>query len=356
MKEKIKISLEQYLNGKDILIEIRKPKKLLKKAKLIKDDFLNYNFTIVSKPDLEVNYRHVGKLNIDEKYQEYISKFVDAILSNFKEKDLTIFYNNINSLKVESYEKSNVENKKDSSKVSASYAIGINKCYIYSSDFKFSLPHELFHMASSLFDAKKMIVYSGFFQYNGVMIGDGLNEGYTELLAQRYITKEDENLSYSYFYLTLFASHLEKIVGKEKMESLYLNADLRGLVEELKQYTNEDNIFKFIACLDYFYRYSEDLRKSKKDKAKILYCLKFIYKFLLACGIQKSVKESLENEIDPNMLNQKINEFIPSFEEVYLYKEQYLVSNTFEDDAIVNKILSKYGIRSEFCQTEEKRI
>ena len=52
--------------------------------------------------------------------------------------------------------------------------------------------HELFHMASSYLDKENKILYGGFYQSSkGLNIGRGLDEGYTELLANRYSNASD---------------------------------------------------------------------------------------------------------------------------------------------------------------------
>ena len=85
-------------------------------------------------------------------------------------------------------------------------------------------------MASTIF--QDGIIYSGLSEQN---IGIGLNEGYTELLAKRYFDKSNNN---GYIFETQIAKLLELIIGQEKMESYYFNANLYGLIEELRKYNN----------------------------------------------------------------------------------------------------------------------
>ena len=54
----------------------------------------------------------------------------------------------------------------------------------------------------------------------------GLNEGYTELLAERIFSNESAGGIYE-FYKEV-TRLLEQIIGQEKMTSLYFTNDLRG--------------------------------------------------------------------------------------------------------------------------------
>ena len=97
------------------------------------------------------------------------------------------------------------------------------------------------------------------------MIGLGLNEGYTELIANRYFSNQRTSRllknNYDYKYdlneeyplQVLIASKLEEIVGKTKMESLYLTANLHGLIKELEQYTSREQIDKFLSNMDFLH-------------------------------------------------------------------------------------------------------
>ena len=230
------------------------------------------------------------------KYKESILKYAEFMTKNFSPKDLINFYNNINSLEVYSN--------------SLMRKIGIYRCdinIIYINDNIASnnaIFHELFHMSSSVF--KENVIYSGFSQSKidmGNKIGVGLNEGYTDLLTQRYFGKHNGKYRNPYAYEVEIARLVEEIVGKEKMESLYLNANLEGLIDELKKYMSEDEIMKFIYKMDFVTKYSGEKKIGLSRKKMINNSMQDISKFLIICYSKKTVQE-------PNISNEEfINKF-----------------------------------------------
>ena len=118
----------------------------------------------------------------------------------------------------------------------------------------FFLYHELFHIASTYFSEDQTLLFSGFsfFDYNStemVRFGRGINEGFTQKLANEYLP----NTKYKYFYIDEqeIVYKLEEIVGLKKLKTLYFNADLLGLINELKKYEKKDIIIEFIKDVDY---------------------------------------------------------------------------------------------------------
>jgi len=73
-----------------------------------------------------------------------------------------------------------------------------------------------------------------------------INEGYTELINERYFIYTN-----CYSINKLFAHLLEIIIGKENMEKMYFNSDIIGLINELMIYDNRlEEIIKFIKNTD----------------------------------------------------------------------------------------------------------
>ena len=79
--------------------------------------------------------------------------------------------------------------------------------------------------------------------------GCGLNEGYTELLNKRYFSKCKKDRG-AYPEQQFIALGIEEIVGRERMESLYFDADLEGLVKELSQYASVEEIHELLRVID----------------------------------------------------------------------------------------------------------
>ena len=92
---------------------------------------------------------------------------------------------------------------------------------------------------------------------NIIYFGDGINEGYTEILTHRYFGK-NHKLPKAYLLEVRIVEALEKIVGETKLMSCYFKANLKGLVDELEQYTSREEVYKFINYTDVLMYYSRD--------------------------------------------------------------------------------------------------
>lgn len=135
------------------------------------------------------------------------------------------------------------------------YGIGVagvyipkeNKILITSKD---SLGHEFLHFASSIYDSKRDITLSGFFHSRkNSWIGNGINEGYTELLASRIYQKGDIR---GYDNLVRIVQMIEMFFqNPQDMAHLYFSCNLPGLVDYLGQYIPTKEVLELIADLDY---------------------------------------------------------------------------------------------------------
>jgi len=220
---------------------------------------------------------------LKKQYYRDILKFIDVIKRNFKESDLKNFYHNINGLVI-----INSEDVKNS--YEGEYNPRENQMEIYEYS-PMAIFHELFHMASSIKHGD--VYFTGFKQYkSGDVIGKGLNEGYTQLLTERYFDVEEGK---SYPYQVDIMRHIETIVGREKMESLYLNADLLGLTRELNRYMSNEEIMRFIADMDFLQTNLTDKKKTHKENQLIKTCFKRINRFLIICYARKVRENTIEN-------------------------------------------------------------
>lgn len=119
---------------------------------------------------------------------------------------------------------------------------------------KLYLFHELLHMITTISLKKRL--YVGFFQYNrtnNTYIGDGLNEGYTELLTFRYF-KDFYNSKYHdnelYAVSKVLVQYIEEILGQFFFEECYFTSDLKTVVDTLDLYIDNKKTIKFIESLD----------------------------------------------------------------------------------------------------------
>ena len=216
-----------------------------------------------------------------------IDTFIKFMLKNYSDDILQCFFYNINSIKIKESKIMNFELL--GMKVDGYYDACTNEIKVTDSNVIF---HELFHASSTIYDGKKGMVYQGFSQVdlkNDTSIGIGLNEGYTEYLSSKYFYHNDNS---AYFYESYIAQKLEKIIGFNEMEELYLTADLYGLIEKLKKYNTKEKIMTFINNIDIISKhrfYENDIIKKLKED---------VYEFLYNTYLNK-----LNNDYNNGMIN-----------------------------------------------------
>ena len=178
---------------------------------------------------------------------EEILKFISIMHDN--NIDMTLLNHNIMGLKISRMSISSFINFNVCNTI-AEYDVEKNCLYIGKKHPYDLFHHECNHVASSIL--QNNVVFSAFSQVsfdNNTSIGDGICEGYTDVLTSRQLGDVEvfcEEISNS----TLF---IESLIGKERMTELYYSADLLGLIEELKRYDCEENIMSYIADLDELY-------------------------------------------------------------------------------------------------------
>ena len=261
-------------------------------------------------PDLTQEYSNVDiERFASQQFGSAIIHFANVIIDKFPSVDLVNFYNNLNELKINP-KKFGFQNLVLRSNTAATYEAKKNKIKVDKDDYISTIYHELFHMASATY--KNGIRYVGFRQSSlkpGVVsLGKGINEGYTQLLTERYFG-DIEEVKGTYEYEVHIVDKLEKIVGREKMESLYLNANLPGLLTELKNYATEDEITKFISGVDFLTEHFDDKKLLPFEKGMITNSLKNVNEFLLRAYTKK-----LKNQLDADLLNvDELNEQLATY-------------------------------------------
>ena len=117
----------------------------------------------------------------------------------------------------------------------------------YEETMKILLPHELFHVATAVNTVDTY--YCGFRQTGkNYDIGEGLNEGYTELLSRRYFNIKPR----AYSDNVIIASLIEELIGKEEMEDLYFHTDLPSLIKKMAVFSNIKLTERFIVDIDFY--------------------------------------------------------------------------------------------------------
>lgn len=276
------------------MISLFATKKVLSTYTLHKD-FKAKDINMVSIPlELKQKYTDIEISQIgSEKVREAVLEFANILEKNFSKDSLINFYNNVNEVKIK--RNGGIMFLSDDDGMYSCEKNEIEYCTIT------SIYHELFHMASSVFDDERKLGYSGFRQayykpgseLKGINIGIGINEGYTELLAHRYFG-DKHKMPNAYEFEVSIVEKLEKIVGQDEMKRLYLNANLLGLITNLKQYACEEDILNFISGVDLISKHSNDLFLLKNDKMKV--SIINVYTFLLQTYTIK-LKKQVENGI-----------------------------------------------------------
>ena len=204
------------------------------------------------------------------KYNAIIKDFFDRLDYSFGHCNLSLFFQNFKTLKIKERNKNLLDYLNilvAGQSAAAEYDQKENKMYIVDQEeqkLRNLVSHELLHMATSKEDETTMCC--GFHQINkktGINIGIALNEGYTEHLNQQYFYPD--YFDDSYLHEQSIAYEIEKIVGKQKMEQLYFNADLYGLIQELTKYASLEEIITLLRDFDKLHVKAVPLEQKEND-------------------------------------------------------------------------------------------
>ena len=282
----------------------------------------------------ETNYLVYGK------YNAIIKSFIEKFSYFFTEEQLKLMLNRLKSLTINEI----------TYKYAYPYCLSLgyydsneNEIVVeYYKDRRISkesieetLIHELIHMASTRTTKDGNITGFEIPYY----IGLNLNEGYTEYITEKYFIKGNAYVKSKSMNLFL-AKGIENIVGQERMQELFFDANLKGLVDELSKYDKEVNIKKLLYLMD---RYTRIMRGNKD-----------------LCSIVLEIAR-----INAKRLKRDLELGIISYEEYqiqYAIKvDEYLKGNMWSEETRVIKdndtfILSDQGFTSSVYEliTEEK--
>ena len=188
-----------------------------------------------------------------------IQNFKEVMKKNLSMENYNILINNIKKVKVK-----HKRNKDTDINITTGNIDDKGIITLYEQD-DITLYHELFHAASTYYDEKQDNSFSGFHHHlrnPQKFIGLGFNEGYTQLLTERYFNNSQSCDSYNneVHYVKL----IEILIGKEKMLDLYFKSDLNNLILELCKNNSEEQVFEFLTNMDLFIISN----KIRKDKVK----------------------------------------------------------------------------------------
>ena len=229
-------------------------------------------------------------------YQEDINHFIEVV-SQDKDIDLTTFYNNLKTLGVKTGK---------SEYFNMGYDSGTNEIFFDDVEiYKKAIYHELFHVAS--YKTVGDDALSGLNVWNiktHMTKGLGLNEGYTEILNNRYF-----NIGDGYPLQRIYIERLEQIIDPEVIKKAYFASDLAMLIRELGKYAPIDKINKFISNLDiYTIHMNPNVKDRRFTHEEVQRGITYCSCFLGAVYIQKMIWEQ------PEDIKNKVFDFFGSFD------------------------------------------
>lgn len=247
----------------------------------------NQQLILFDTPKVSLTSTHIDNEHILNNFHgDFVLECVHKLIASIPKDNLRLFYRNINESQIEhkEFKPFNFKHR------SGYYSAIANKIKVQEKDYQLIIPHELFHLASSYYDVVEEIIYSGFRQYSyntDISFGRGFNEGYTQHLTNKYFFSSN-----SYQLESHFAFLLEIIVGSIRMKEFYFNADVKGLINCLTRYEDEETVIKFIDSFDH-------LNVFKNRSSVIRSNVDFIVDFLINCYIKQLKTLVLNDELDP---------------------------------------------------------
>lgn len=304
--------------------------------KLRKDFKLKGVNTSVLPAEVLRNVNDIDETRIlEQQFSPSIIEFINTIKQNIPNSDLTLFYNNFNNIKT-SVKNFKISNLILGEHTGAQWLPLENTIELSPDNYKATIDHELFHVSTTYIDPKTHIVFCGFQQIKSAnnQIGEGLNEGYTQYLTEKYFSPS--TLLKAYPYEKRIAETVELIVGQEKMQSLYFNANLKGLIEVLKQYNAEEKVYNFITTLDFLNKHLTDKKLTPNSNQIRLSSLKSINSFLIQTYIKKIILEYPNEKIESKEVFEKL---VPLLTKIPNYIKINGKPVTIIDDGLMMEII-----------------
>lgn len=280
-------------------------KKFIRNNYRLRRDFKVGHVTTSALPvDVVRKYDAINEEEIlRKKYGEEILNFIETINKEIPEVNQSILLNNFNTISIKD-KKFRLRNFISGIHVGGVYSPIYNSIELDSRiKIDLTIYHELFHAITAVYDKEANTVYCGFSQdfKNGRIVGTGLNEGYTQYLAEKYFNADEK----AYPFEKQIAATLEKIIGESKMKTYYFNADLKGLIEFLKQYVSEEEAYQFINSLDFISGHIDDKYLLPSSRQMLDERLKSVNSFLIRLVLSKMLVENpdIENRDDVRIVS-----------------------------------------------------
>lgn len=297
-------------------------------------------------------------------YKSYVYNFVNTLLNNDMNIDLTVFKYNLKDLKIIEYEEEEYEELYGTSSA-AIYnpiynEIAIKECvniekYIY---------HEFGHLLNNTYIEEYNLSYS-FYNKSQDYLGKSLHEGFTNL----FISEQFEcNYKEAYYLEQNYIKILYELMGEQKVKGIFLEGNVNDLINELDSaYSTESGFKNIINSMDLNYLYDDAYNKELRNKDNDIdnkkeYLEKFCKKFY---ELRKTINRQLVSCERQNIINKltTLNEkgfdkkdFYMTLEECYKsYKNfyyLYYMNNGSED---LNELITlfRYDVINNYIKIKD---
>lgn len=211
----------------------------------------------------------------------------------FQTQELAYFHHNIRNLKIKSKKPRVFKNAKlvKNDEKEVCYKPITNVLYIGDNINKKDLARELLKLASTTkYSALRR--FTGFkYKHHFYILGDGINKGYIDLLCGRYFSEEEETTVEQ-----KYARCIEDIIGKYDMGFHFFTGNLKGLMRELRNYFDYDEIVDFLINVDCISKIRNKDKINDKEIKKIERAFKDANEFIARAYDKKlSIPENESN-------------------------------------------------------------
>ncbi len=319
--------------------------------KLKKDSKISGVKTLSLPPEAIRKYDDIKEeLVLKKQYGDSIMNFINVVKDNIPEINPAILANNIYLLKIKNKD-FRLINYITNNNTAGQYNHDNNTIEVSKNNYKLTIYHELFHVISTIINEETGMIYCGFNQItkNNERIGEGINEGYTQYLTEKYFGKD--NTLNSYVYEKRIAKVLEIIIGKERMQSLYFNANLSGLIDYLKIYSSEEEVYNFIHQLDFLNKHIYDKHLNHSSKELLISNFKDVNSFLVRLSLRKKIKDNPGQSLNSLVNLQSIMDILTLIPTSI--KTKYYIFNTSDEEQLKKDFSS---VLTESNNVDNKKI
>ena len=258
----------------------------------------------------------IDELTMDEEYKLYIKEFVKKTSANFN-------FNNPNEkLETLTIKLKTVLQTLLFPTSEAEYNSLNNKIYV-GKNIDDSIYHELFHVFTTY--KKNILSTVSGFNYTNIHtdIARSLNEGYTDLLANRYFDSV-----VSYMIEANIARKTEIILSEKNMENFYASNNLYAIIKFLSKFSSEEEAIAFISSTDKLSIYRNNIKKS-------IQIMNILSNYLVDVYVNVLVEFYSRGKFDKEDINIFLSIFKEEFTNYAFYEDyiekEYLRSSDYLD-------------------------